>query len=180
MSKSMVPVLLWGFLASGAALAQATDCTQQQLAHNRRVASTVFEQVLSQGKVDENEHLYHAEFVAHGVTRDAGRAEDRAASRGWRQAVPDLRMDVLRMVVECDQVAVHWSGSGTNTGTGNGLPATGRHLEKLWGMTIFALRDGRIREEWTVFDQYRMLQQLGLLPDPAATEGNAVTSAGEQ
>jgi len=122
----------------------------------------VFDEILSKGRIAENEPIYDPDFVAHGLTRDAGRAEDRAASEGWRQAAPDLNMKLLRVAAECDLVAVHWEGTGANTGTGNGLPATGRSI-RVWGMTFFRLRDGRIFEEWTEFDQYSMLKQLGLL-----------------
>lgn len=165
MLKSMAGCLL-GAMLMAQAPAQAS-CGAAEIEHNRATARKVFEEVLSQGLIDENEALYHPEFVAHGIERDAGRAEDRAASRGWREAVPDLRMEVLRIVADCELVAVHWSGSGTNSGAGNGLPATGKHLEKLWGMTVFGMREGKIHEEWTVFDQYRMLRQLGLLDTTA-------------
>lgn len=168
--KRYIPLISMALLliADGPAGA-AQGCDREVEAGNKQVARKVFEEILSQGRIDENEHLYHPDFVAHGVRRDAGRAEDRAATEGWRSAAPDLRMDVLRMVAECDLVAVHWSGSGTNTGTGNGLPATGKRMEKLWGMTVFRIEGGQIREEWTSFDQYPMLQQLGLLPAPGGT-----------
>ncbi len=151
-------------LAGAATASEPTkSCGSADVERNKRVARIVFEEVLSRGRVDENEAIYDPAFVAHGPHHDAGRAEDRAASKGWREAVPDLRMDVLQMVAECDRVVVHWSGSGTNSGTGNGLPATGRTISGLWGMTIFRIVDGRIREEWTSFDQYEMLKQMGLL-----------------
>jgi len=140
----------------------AAGCTAADLERNKGVALIVFDEILSKGRIAENEHIYDPGFVAHGPTRDADRAEDRAASEGWRQAAPDLNMKVLRVAAECDLVAVHWEGTGTNTGTGNGLPATGRSI-RVWGMTFFRLRDGRIFEEWTAFDQYSMLKQLGLL-----------------
>ena len=138
-------------------------CDAAAVERNKRTARIVFEEILSRGRIDENEHIYHPDFVARGRNRDAGRDEDRAASKGWREAVPDLQMTVQRIVAECDFVAVHWSGSGTNSGAGNGLPATGRTMNNLWGMTIFRLDDGMIREEWTVFDQYTMLTELGLI-----------------
>lgn len=168
--RVMMAVLI-GMAGAGAAAAAGpggSGCEAAELERNKARARLVFEEILSQGKVDENEHLYHPQFVAHGPNRDAGRDEDRAASKGWRQAVPDLRMDVLRVVAECDLVSVHWSGSGTNTGEGNGLPATGRTLSHLWGMTVFRFDQGQIREEWTVFDQYALLKGLGLLA-PAGT-----------
>jgi len=149
--------------ATGGADADApAGCDARDLERNKTVARIVFDEILSRGRIAENEHIYDPGFVAHGPSRDAGRAEDRAASEGWRQAAPDLNMKVLRIAAECDLVGVHWEGTGTNTGAGNGLPATGRSI-RVWGMTFFRLRDGRILEEWTAFDQYSMLKQLGLL-----------------
>ncbi|PYI96651.1 MAG: cyclase, partial [Verrucomicrobia bacterium] len=49
------------------------------------------------------------------------------------------------------------------TGTGNGLPATGKKVEQA-GITIWRIVDGKIKEEWSAFDQLSMMQQLGLLP----------------
>ena len=165
MLKPICLLLATFMLGTGLTQAAAPDtCSAASVAKNKAVVRIVFEEILSRGRVDENEHIYHPDFVAHGPTQDAGRAEDRAASKAWRQVAPDLEMKVLRMVGECDMVAVHWAGSGTNTGAANGLPATGKTLSNLWGTTIFRLDGGRIREEWTVFDQYAMLKQLGLVP----------------
>jgi steroid delta-isomerase-like uncharacterized protein len=137
-------------------------CSAQQRRHNEDTVRIVFEEILGKGRIDENEHIYHRDFVARGVTHDATRAEDRAASEGWRSMAPDLRMTVLHMVSDCDYVAVHFEGTGTNTGEGNGFPATGRSL-RVRGMTFFRLENGQIIEEWTEFDQYALLKQLGLV-----------------
>ncbi len=67
------------------------------------------------------------------------------------------------VIAEGDLVAVLWSGRGTNTGTGNGFPATGRKVQ-VRGITIWRIIDGRIREEWSAFDRLWMMQQAGLLP----------------
>lgn len=142
--------------------ASSHQCSSTKISANMATVRIVFDEVLSKGRIDENEHIYHPEFVAHGKTRDVGRVEDRAASKGWRKAAPDLKMSVLRMVADCDNVAVHFEGVGTNTGEGNGLPATGRRLQ-VRGMTFFHLKDGKISEEWTEFDRYDMLEQLGLI-----------------
>ena len=140
----------------------ANHCPPAQIARNEAVVRTVFEEVLSKGKIAENEHIYAPDFVAHGQNSDSGRAEDRAATLGWRAAAPDIKMTVLRLVANCEMVSVHWQGTGTNTGVGNGLPATGRKISAQ-GVTFFQFRYGKIAEEWTVFDQYTMLRQLDLL-----------------
>lgn len=139
------------------------DCAAAVRQHNAELGRIVLEEVLGKGRIAENEHIYHPQFVAHGATRDAGRAEDRAATEGWRRAAPDMNVRALRIAADCDLVAVHWEATGTNTGEGNGLPATGRSM-RVRGVTFFGVRDGLVAEEWTEFDQYEMLRQLGLLP----------------
>jgi hypothetical protein len=43
------------------------------------------------------------------------------------------------------------------------LPATGKKVEQA-GITIWRIVNGKIKEEWSAFDQLSMMQQLGLLP----------------
>jgi steroid delta-isomerase-like uncharacterized protein len=68
-----------------------------------------------------------------------------------------------RTAAEGDVVTVYWIARGTNTGSGNGLPATGKRVE-LPGITIWRIRGGKITDEWTAFDSLAFQQQLGLLP----------------
>jgi len=135
-------------LAALTMLGCATVQPMPDEARNREIGRTILEDVLGRGRIAENEHLYAPTFVAHAGTRNASRAEDRAATEGWRQAFPDLEVRVLRMVAENDLVAVHFTARGTNSGSGNGLPATGVSVEA-GGMTIFRLVDGQIVEEWS-------------------------------
>lgn len=156
--------ILGTILTPGARAAAAFDCSAETRQRNEATVRIVFEEMLGKGRIAENEHIYHPDFRARGITRDATREEDRAATEGWRKMAPDLSMKVLHLVSDCEYVAAHFEGSGTNTGEGNGFPATGRPL-RVRGMTIFRLVDGRIVEEWTSFDQYALLQQLGLIRD---------------
>ena len=121
--------------------------------------------IFNHGKFEVAYEIYANDFVNHGVTRDIGLKEDQEAARGWRAAFPDLRMKVDKALVDGEFVTALWSGEGTNTGEGNGLPATGMKL-KGRGITIWRISGGKIREEWSEFDQMRIMQQLGLLPLP--------------
>jgi steroid delta-isomerase-like uncharacterized protein len=133
---------------------------------NKAVAKRVFTEIFNQNKFEVAEEIYAKDFVNHGVHQDVGLKEDQDAARGWKQAFPDLVMTVDKMVAEGDLVTVLWSGRGTNTGTGNGIPATGKKIEGR-GITIWRIVDGKIREEWSEFDQLRLMQQLGLVPSTA-------------
>ena len=148
--KRATLILLLGVAACAAPMSAETPNQR------KAVARRVFEEIFNQGKFEVADQIYAKDFVNHGVTRDVGLKEDQAAARGWRSAFPDLRTQVDKVLVEGEFVTVLWSGEGTNTGEGNGLPATGKKLKGR----------GKIHEEWSEFDQLRILQQLGLMPIP--------------
>ena len=130
---------------------------------NKAIAKRAFEEILSKGQFELAEQLYAKDFLNHGLHRNATLEEDQAALKGWHQAFSDIAIVPEKLIAEGDLVAVYWIARGTNTGTGNGLPATGKKAE-LSGITIWRIVDGRIKEEWSAFDQLSMMQQLGLLP----------------
>jgi steroid delta-isomerase-like uncharacterized protein len=130
---------------------------------NKAVAKRAFEEILSHGRFELAEELYAKDFVNHGIHRDASLEEDQAALKGWHQAFSDIAIVPEKLIAEDDLVTIYWIARGTNTGTGNGLPATGKKAE-LAGITIWRIVDNKIKEEWSAFDQLSMMQQLGLLP----------------
>jgi steroid delta-isomerase-like uncharacterized protein len=130
---------------------------------NKAIAKRAFEEILSRGRFELVEELYARDFINHGIHRNASLEEDQAALKGWHQAFSDIVVSPEKLIAEGDLVTVYWIARGTNTGTGNGLPATGKKAE-LPGITIWRIVDGKIKEEWSAFDQLSMMQQLGLLP----------------
>jgi len=151
-SVSAFSLLVIGFLF-------ASSLTEQ----NKAIARRAFEEILNKGDFELAKQLYAKDFVNHGIHRDASLEEDQAALKGWHQAFPDVVIAPEKLIAEDDLVTVYWTARGTNTGTGNGLPATGKKAE-LSGITIWRIVDGKIKEEWSAFDQLSMMQQLGLLP----------------
>jgi steroid delta-isomerase-like uncharacterized protein len=130
---------------------------------NKAIATRAFEEILSKGRFELAEQLYAKDFVNHGIHRDVSLQEDQAALKGWHQAFSDIAITPQKLIAEDDLVTIYWIARGTNTGTGNGLPATGKKAE-LAGITIWRIVDGKIKEEWSAFDQLSMMQQLGLFP----------------
>ena len=129
---------------------------------NKAVARAFFEEVLSPGKLEKYAESHAPDFVAHGTEHDYTLAEDMAAAREERTALPDMQIAVNH-VVAGDLVAVHWTASGTNTQPGMGFPATGKHIQ-ISGMTIFRFKAGKISEEWSAWDMLSVLRQMGLFP----------------
>ena len=131
--------------------------------HNKAIAKRAFEEILSQGRFELATELYAKDFINHGLHSNASLEEDQAALRGWHAAFPDVVVVPEKLIAENDLVTIYWIAHGTNTGTGNGLRATGKKAE-LAGITIWRIADGKIKEEWSAFDQLSMMKQLGLLP----------------
>jgi steroid delta-isomerase-like uncharacterized protein len=138
-------------------------CASSLQEQNKAIATRAFEEILSKGRFELVEQLYAKDFINHGIHRNASLEEDQAALKGWHQAFSDIAIVPEKLIAEGDLVTVYWVARGTNTGTGNGLPATGKKAE-LPGITIWRIVDGKIKEEWSAFDQLSLMQQLGLLP----------------
>lgn len=137
---------------------------------NKALAKRAFEELLSKGEFELAEQLYAKDFVNHGIHRDISFEEDQAALKGWHQAFPDLAIVPEKLIAEGDLVTIYWIARGTNTGTGNGLPATGKKAQQA-GITIWRIVNGKIKEEWSAFDQLSLMQQLGLLAGQKTSGG---------
>lgn len=163
---------LTGIIPCGANASDGVRAESLQL--NKSVTRRVYEEGLNQGRF---EVPYSANFVGHGGRATFTHADGMAEARGWRQAFPDLKITVDKQVAERDLVAVRWTARGTNTGVGNGIPATGRAVQ-VTGTTLFRVADGRIAEEWTCADSLGLMRQLGrLVTTPAAAPAADGSSA---
>jgi steroid delta-isomerase-like uncharacterized protein len=133
-------------------------CFADEAAINKAVAKRVYEEGLSRGIFTVP---YTDDFVGHGGSTTFTHEDGLKEAKGWRDAFPDLAVNVDLIVAERDLVAVRWTARGTNTGSGNGIPATGRKVQ-VSGTAIFRFVDGKIAEEWTSADVLGLRKQLGL------------------
>ena len=162
MKKAVACVLLacasaWAATTSTPTRSVSAEVSDQE--RNKAVARRVFEEIFNQGKFQVADEIYAPVFVNHGLHRDASLAEDQAAVHWEKQACPDLKMTVGPMVAEGDLVSVLWIARGTNTAATGWLPATGVKIE-LRGITIWRIADGKLLEEWTSFDIFRVVRQV--------------------
>jgi predicted ester cyclase len=107
------------------------------------------------------------DFVAHdppipGVSLD--REGMKQAAETFRVATPG-RHEISMQVAEGDLVVSRIAGRGVHEGEILGIPATNKQVETD-GIAIHRIRDGKIIEYWVVVDIARVLQQVGMLPEP--------------
>lgn len=167
--KIVTPVIFFSLLFAG------ITCASSLQEQNKALAKRAFEELLSKGKFELAEQLYAKDFVNHGIHRSFGLEEDQAALKGWHEAFPDITIIPDKLIAEGDLVTVYWIARGTNTGAGNGLPATGKKVEQS-GITIWRIVNGKIKEEWSAFDQLSLMKQLGLVSEQSTT-GTTETDA---
>ncbi len=77
-----------------------------------------------------------------------------------RSAIPDLNNTIEQQFVDGDMVVTRGTTRGTNQGAYGDIPPTGNAVEVPWVM-ITRLREGRIAEEWEIFDTLAFMTQIG-------------------
>ena len=129
-----------------------------------------FDEGCSQGNVDLADELYSPDYVTHSVGPDLPPTLEglKTFIRALRQGIPDLQCPVEEVVAEGNRVAGRFRLQGTHAGTLFGIPASGKPINV--GVMVIARFDeaGKWVEDWAVVDQIGLLQQLGVVPAPAA------------
>jgi steroid delta-isomerase-like uncharacterized protein len=138
---------------------------------NKAVARGYMGQVWNAQRPDLVENFLSEDFQHHdapGVTDRAGVKNFIAATQA---AMPDVKVSIEAEIAEGDLVVQRQIVSGTQTGAYEalGLPATGKQIS-IVGVYIFRIGGGKIAELWGVADAMSMMQQLGVIPTPEASQ----------
>lgn len=133
---------------------------------NKATARRVFEEIESQGSLDEIEKVFTADYRGHDpVNQEDTRGYDglREDASMYRVAFPDLRYTIEDQFAEGDLVASRWTARGTHRGELMGIAPSGNEIE-VTGITIHRFAEGKITEEWWNWDALGLMQQLGATP----------------
>jgi len=141
---------------------------------NKAILQRLVEEVLSaQGDLDVADELFAPDYVGHNPAdpedvRGPEGAKERVSMH--RNAFPDVRLSIEEQVTEGDRVVTRWIASGTHQGEMMGIAPTGNQV-RVDGITISRMEDGKIVEEWELFDNLGLMQQLGAIPSPEEAQG---------
>ena len=96
----------------------------------------------------------------------------RRNAEGWLMPFADVTVELLNVVTSGDWAVAEAVGRGTHTGPmqtpmGEVAP-TGRKME-LHFCSVIRVQDGKIVEERDYYDVMTIANQLGLMPEPAAS-----------
>jgi steroid delta-isomerase-like uncharacterized protein len=84
----------------------------------------------------------------------------------YREAYSDAQITVDEQIAEGDKVATRWTARGKHDGDLMGVAPTGKQV-KVSGLTLSRLANGKVIEDYTNWDTFGMMQQLGIVPELA-------------
>ncbi len=129
-------------------------------------AAFVFDEIWNRKNLDALPQLYDFRVGAHltGGRDLYGTLEMREYLNAFFAAAPDVVASVdhvawIPYLGEAKDIAVRWSLAGAHSGDGLFGPASGAPIYIL-GASHWRVINGRIREEWTVFDDLAVLRQI--------------------
>ncbi len=126
--------------------------TQGDTALGKALVGRLIQEVLNEGRLAVVDELYTPRMAS--------------AARRWiapfREAFPDVRMEVVQLVADGRTVAGRFRCSGTHLGPWRGQAPTGRRFERVDEVYFFDIAGGRIAGAWGLEDTRSRLRQLGL------------------
>jgi len=85
-----------------------------------------------------------------------------------RSGVSNFRIDIDEFISEGDRSVARWTATMKHTGELLGAPATGNDID-IRGIAIHHWRDGKIVEEFELFEEVKLMTAIGLLPSATAS-----------
>jgi steroid delta-isomerase-like uncharacterized protein len=133
---------------------------------NKLLVRRWFEEVWNKGREAAIDELLATNCLVHGLGNDIKGPEDfKRFHSAYRNAFPDIKIQIDQIVTEGNIVAASWSGTGTHRGDGLGFAATNRQV-RFNGMSFVRIEQGKLVEGWNSFDQLGMFQQIGVVRLP--------------
>jgi predicted ester cyclase len=147
------------------------------LEQNKEVARQYFEEIFNRHNFEIIEAIVAQDYVEHGapafqstepqeVDRSANGPEHMRGIAQWvLQAFPDVQFHLEHLIAEGDLVAVRSTWEGTQLGTFQSTPPTGKRFSTT-RTDVLHIVDGKVVEHWANRDNLAQLLQLGILQAP--------------
>ncbi len=136
---------------------------------NKEIVRRFYEEVGNQGRLEVADSITRSDHVEHNPFPGQSQGVEGLKQRiSMIRAAFNPQFTIDHLIAEGDKVAVMWTNRGTHVGTWFGFQPTGKTVITR-GTDVHLLRDGRLAEHWDVVDTTNFLQQVGVLPTPAAS-----------
>lgn len=119
--------------------------------------------IWNRGLLDDLEEVISPDFQGHYPHAKMNGIDGvKGMIQFLRGAFPDYQEEIKEMIIGEEKVVVRYACRGTQKGNFIGIAPTGNKVE-FEEISIFRIKDGKIAEQWGVFDSLKMMQQLGVV-----------------
>ncbi|OXM65890.1 ester cyclase [Amycolatopsis vastitatis] len=127
----------------------------------KSLVASLFASVYNSGNVGLLQLLLAPGYVLHDPTGLLPGTRNGIAGlvATFRSGMPDFATTVDLQLAQGDRVVTRWTGRGTHKGTLFGIAATGVPVS-VSGISVARARGTQIQEEWLLWDQLSLLQQV--------------------
>jgi steroid delta-isomerase-like uncharacterized protein len=134
-------------------------------AQNETTVRTWVDEAWNQGHVDQQAHIFSRSYSWAELPSAAGTGMQGLFNfvRAFRAAFPDLKFVIEDVVANEDKVTWRVIGTGTQRGDFMGIPTTGKAI-RVQAIIMSRFEDGLWAEDHVCWDQFGMMQQLGVIP----------------
>jgi steroid delta-isomerase-like uncharacterized protein len=139
--------------------------------NNREIVRNFIEEFQGRRNLDAIEEYLHPDFINHTAPPGTSQARDgvRWFFNAFYTAFPDFHAVIHDQIVDGEKVVTRKTFHGTHRGEFFGTPPTGREMN-VQVIDILQVADGKIIGHWGEFDQLGLMQQLGVIPAPEASQ----------
>jgi steroid delta-isomerase-like uncharacterized protein len=141
------------------------------MAQGAELIQEFYDEILCGGKLDRIDDMVTDDVVDHeqGLPgQPEGKDGVRFFVNTMRDAFSDLKATCSPTLESGDMAAAQVTITGKHTGEFMGVPATDKSFE-IESIDIIRFEDGKCAEHWGVTDNMALMQQIGAVPEPAAS-----------
>jgi steroid delta-isomerase-like uncharacterized protein len=127
-----------------------------------------WEEVFNNRNLDMIDDLVTTDYAYHGPA-----GQEIRGAEGLKQflgmyfnAFPDMKVEIQDIFGEGEKIVSRVMGRGTHKGDLIGIPPTGKQVA-IMVICTNRFEGGKIAEDWELFDMFGMMQQLGVIQQPA-------------
>ena len=137
---------------------------QAEVEEQNKAIFRQFTEELNKGNLEFGREICAPEFAYYepsGATEPKSLEETIEAFKMHLQVFPDLHIEIQELVAKGDKLIARSSITGTHTGEGLGIPATGNKI-KLSAIEIWQMKNGKGLVAWSDSDILGLMMQLGM------------------
>ena len=135
---------------------------------NKKLMNYFVEEVINKKNLNAANEIVSEDFTEHVPFpgQGPGREGLKFVLNSMFTGFPDMKWTMDEQIAEGEKVVSRFTWTGTHKGEFMGIPPTNKRVE-VWGVVIDVVRNRLFAESRIIMDNIGLLQQLGVMPQPA-------------